>query len=187
MWFRKFIIAALLAVFSVSVSFTSDYQIEYQYPVIEKALQLEQKGTLKQKDNGYLYVEVSRDYIAEILPLIEAPGNLVPPRHCTSKNGIGPHISVIYENELIDNEIWEIKELGQEFTFSVINLRTVKVNTDGKMKKLWLLAVSCPELENLRTHYGLSPKLKGHDFHITICTQVPGKPSISEVEIPDAA
>jgi hypothetical protein len=188
MWFRKFFIAALVAVFSVSSAFALvDYQIENQYPVLEKALQLEHKGILKQKDNGYLYIEVSRDYIAQILPLIEAPGKLVPPKHCTSKKGIGPHISVMYENEQIENEIWQIDELGQEFSFSILELRTVRLNKDGKMKKLWLMAVYAPELERLRERYGLSSKLKGHDFHITICTQVPGQPSVREDKIPEAA
>ncbi len=188
MRFRKFFIAALLAAFSLSSAFAAvDYHIEDQYAVVEKALQLEHKGVLKQKDNGYLYIEVSRDYIAQILPLIEAPGKLIPPRHYKAKNGIGPHISVMYENEQIEHEIWKIDEIGQEFSFSILELRTVKLNKDGKMKKLWLLAVSSPELEMLRQKYGLSPKLKGHDFHITICTQVPGLPAVIEIELGEAA
>jgi hypothetical protein len=157
----------------------SDYIVENQPQVIEKVVQFEQKGILKQKDNGYLYVEVSRDFIAEALPLIEAQGKIVPPRHYSSKKGIGAHISVMYENEMILNEIWDIKELGQEFTFTVIELRTVKLNNNNKMKKLWLLAVSAPELEKLRESYGLSSKLKNHDFHITIGNQVPGKAPIN--------
>lgn len=162
---------------------TVDYQVENQPQVIEKVLQFEQKGILKQKDNGYLYVEVSKDFIAEALPLIEAQGKLVPPSHYTSKKGIGAHISVINENELIMNEIWEINELGKEFTFAVMELRTVKLNKGNKMEKLWLLAVAAPELEKLRESYGLSSKLKNHDFHITIGTQVPGKPQIKIDEI----
>jgi hypothetical protein len=153
-----------------------DYQIEFQPQVIEKVIQFEQKGILKQKDNGYLYVEVSKDFIAQVLPLIEVPGRIVPPRHYTSKKGIGAHISVMYENERIMNEIWEIKELGQEFSFKIKELRTVKLTKDNQVKKLWLIAVEAPELERLRESYGLSSKLKGHDFHITIGTQVPGKP-----------
>lgn len=174
---QKFLITVVLATSLFSPAFAVvDYQIEHQPQVIEKVVQFEQKGILKQKDNGYLYVEVSRDFIAEALPLIDAQGKIVPPRHYSSKKGIGAHISVMYENEQIDNEIWEIHELGQEYTFSVMELRTVKLNKDGKMKKLWLLAVAAPELEKLRESYGLSSKLKGHDFHITIGTQVPGKP-----------
>lgn len=115
--------------------------------------------------------------------MIEAQGKIVPPRHYTSKKGIGAHISVMYENEQILNEIWEIKELGQEFTFTVMELRTVKLNKDNKVKKLWLLAVAAPDLERLRESYGLSSRLKDHDFHITIGTQVPGKPQVKLDEI----
>ena len=188
MWFRKFIIPAFIAATSISPAFSAvDYQIEDQATVLEKAYAIEHKGTLKQKDNGYLYVEVSKDFIAQILPLIQAPGKLDPPKHYKSKKGIGAHISVMYENERIDREIWNINELGQEFSFSILELRTVKVTRDNKMKKLWLLAVSCPELEALRERYGLTPRLKGHDFHITLCSQVPGQPSVIEIEIDDAA
>lgn len=173
---QKFLAIVIL---TTSLSFTAfaaeDYQIENQPQVIEKVVQIQQKGILKQKDNGYLYVEVSKDFIAEALTLIEAPGIIVPPRHYTSKKGIGAHISVMYENEQILNEIWDIKELGQEYTFTVMELRTVKLNTNNKMKKLWLLAVAAPELEKLRESYGLSSKLKNHDFHITIGSQIPGK------------
>lgn len=159
-----------------------DYQVEDQPHVIEKVIQFQQKGILKQKDNGYLYIEVSKDFIAETLPLIDAKGKIVPPRHYTSKKGIGAHISVMYENEQILNEIWEIRELGQEFTFNVMELRTVKINRDNKMKKLWLIAVAAPELEKLRESYGLSPRLKNHDFHITIGAQVPGKAQVRALE-----
>lgn len=177
---QKFFVTVLLTTLLFSPAFAVvDYQVENQSQVIEKVLEIKQKGVLKQKENGYLYVEVSNNFIAEALPLIYAPGKLVPPRHYTSKKGIGAHISVMYENEQIENEIWEIKELGQEFTFTIKELRTVKLNKDNKMKKLWLLAVDAPELEKLREDYGLSPKLKGHDFHITIGTQIPGKPQVN--------
>lgn len=184
---RKFIAAAVMAlVFVLPLHAEKDYQVEFQPKVIERAVKIEHTGVLKQKDNGYLYVEVSNDFIGKILPLIDAPGQLVPPRHYVSKRGIGAHISVMYENEQIQNEIWEIAELGQEYTFTVMELRTVKISRDGRLKKLWLLAVDAPELEELRMRYGLPSKIKGHDFHITIGSQIPGK-SIVVFEEDDAA
>ncbi len=155
-----------------------DYVVEDQPFILEKVAEFTAKGVLKQKPNGYLYVEVAREYIADILPLIDAKGKIVPPRHYSSKKGIGAHISVMYENEQIENEIWEIAELGKEYTFTVKELRTVKLNNNNKMRKLWLLAVVAPELEKLRESYNLPSLLKGHDFHITIGTQVPGKADI---------
>ncbi|MBA2369898.1 MAG: hypothetical protein H0V82_12910 [Candidatus Protochlamydia sp.] len=178
---QKLCVLVILTTSLVFPAFAAvDYQVENQPQVIETVVQFEQKGILKQKDNGYLYVEVSRHFIAETLPLIDAQGKIIPPQHYTSKKGIGAHISVMYENEQIMNEIWEIKELGQEFTFTVMELRTVKLNKNNKLKKLWLLAVSAPQLEKLRESYGLSPRLKNHDFHITIGAQVPGKPQLKK-------
>lgn len=181
---QQFIIFALLTASLFTPAFADvDYQIENQPQVIEQTTCLEHKGVLKQKPNGYLYVDVSNEFIASLLPLIEAQGTIVPPSHYKSKKGIGAHISVMYENELIMNDIWEIKELGQEYSFEVLELRTVKIMSSGKAKKLWLLAVSAPELENLRKSYNLSPRLKGHDFHITLGYQLPGKAAAEVFEL----
>jgi hypothetical protein len=180
---QKFFAAAALAVLLISSAHAGiDHRVEFQPRALQQAVTIEQKGILKQKDNGYLYVDVSNDFIGQILPLIDAPGKIAPPRHYTSKKGIGAHISVMYEDEQIDNEIWEISELGQEYTFAVMEIRTVKLNRDNKMKKLWLLAVDAPELEQLRMNYGLSPRLKGHNFHITLGTQIPGHAAVSMPE-----
>lgn len=172
---QKFILfAALTATIFSPVFATVDYRIEHQSQVIEKVVEFEQKGILKQKENGFLYVAVSNEFIAAALPLIETDYTIVPSRDYTSKKGIGAHISVIYEKELQANRIGAIKELGQEFTFTVMELRTVEFKQESKVKKLWLIAVYAPELEYLRESYGLSTKLKGHDFHITIGTEVLG-------------
>jgi hypothetical protein len=167
-----FLLAVLTVILPLTV-FANDYTVENQPQVLEKAVLLENCGILKQKDNGYLYVGVTNEFIAGILPLIQCEGRIVPPRHYTSKKGIGAHISVMYENERIANEIWNIYELGTSYSFVVKEIRTVKISRDGKMKKLWLLALEAPTLERLRENYGLSNKLNGHDFHITIGYQLP--------------
>ncbi len=180
---KNFIQKLLIAVAVTTSLYSStliaaDFHIEFQPQVIEKVIQIEQKGILKQKANGYLYVEVSDDFIAETIPLIETSGIIVPPGHYTSKKGIGAHISVIYETEL-DNTVHKINELGQEIIFNVIELRTVRVNNG----KLWLIAVDAPELETLRESYGLSPLLKNHNFHITLGTEVQAKTARKIVEL----
>jgi hypothetical protein len=171
---QKFFLVIAITTSLCSTGFAAnDYYFEDQPLVIEEVVQIEQKGTLKQKANGYLYLDVSDDFITLAIPLIDVPGRIVPPSHYTNKKGIGAHISVIYENEIIAKDIWEIEELGQEYTFSVMELRSIKMTNNNKMQKLWLIAVDAPELETLRKKYGLRPLLKGHDFHITIGTQLP--------------
>ncbi|CDR35181.1 hypothetical protein [Criblamydia sequanensis] len=179
-------LSALLFFLTISftplTSYAGDWVLEDQAHVMDEAREICAPGILKQKDNGYLYVQVDNRFVTQILPLIQVDGKIVPPVHVTSKKGIGAHISVMYENERIDNEIWTITELGSEFSFQVIELRTVKIVKEGKAKKLWLLAVSCPELSVLRESYGLKPLLKGHDFHITLGYQIPGSAKELNVE-----
>ncbi len=75
-------------------------------------------------------------------------------------------------------------ELGEKFSFSVQDIRSFTLHTRDGWKKLWVISVSAPELEALRENYGCSPKLKGHDFHITLGKQVPVAPEgWREVEV----
>lgn len=194
---QKIISAVILASFLCLPIHAVDYHVENQPEVIEQIVYIEQTGILKQKENGYLYVDVSNEFITSSIPLINVPGTIKPPSHLTSKKGIGAHISVIYENELLENDIGEIEELGQQYSFSVMEVRTVKMNINKKIKKLWLIAVAAPDLAQLREKYGLSPYLKGHDFHITLGTQTQEVAerinqaafiiSVEEQEIPEAA
>lgn len=172
-YLHLFATALLVLFLPLSLLANVDYQVENQPKVIEATASLDHHGVLKQKDNGYLYVEVPNEYISVLLPMIDCEGRIVPPRHYTSKKGIGAHVSVMYENERIDHEIWNVDEMGEVFSFDVKELRTVKLTRDNKTKKLWLLALSAPDLEILREAYGLSSKLKGHDFHITLGYQLP--------------
>lgn len=166
----------VFVLFAVKIA-AIEYSVEDQPQVLERVSQIESTGILKQKSNGYTYLEVSKDFIKKIIPLIESPGKIVAPKFYKFEKGLGAHISVISQDEQVKNDIWEIKELGQEFTFTVTELRSAKVLRNDKMKKVWFLSVASPELERLRENYGLSPRLNDRDFHITIGVQVPGKPS----------
>ncbi len=49
---RKFFLAAILITAVTSFGIAGNYQTEFQLKVIEKAVQIKQKGILKQKENG---------------------------------------------------------------------------------------------------------------------------------------
>src|SRR4029079_7374443 len=84
---------------------------------------------------------------------------------------MGAHISVFYEDEMISNGIWLLEQAGEWFNFEVKEFRYLERKTAKGKQKLWLIAVDAPGLQRLRMHYGLKPKLHGHDFHITIGTE----------------
>ncbi|MDB2614122.1 hypothetical protein N9Y92_03065 [Chlamydiales bacterium] len=146
-----------------------DYQVVHQPEVLKKAESLDLSGTLKQKENGFVYLDVSNEFITSIAPLLEHEGRLqVLP---TAKKSTGAHISAFYESEGVSPT-----EIDQKFAFDVNEIRKFTLHTRDEVKKLWVIAVDAPELEDLRASYGLSPYLKGKAFHITIGKQLPVAP-----------
>ncbi|NGX58604.1 MAG: hypothetical protein K940chlam3_01511 [Chlamydiae bacterium] len=147
----------------------TDYLIENQSKAFDTALTISDQGILKQKDNGFVYLDVANEFINSVATLIDLPGELRSPP--TATRSVGAHISVFYEKE----EIAPL-ELGSTFSFEPKDIRSFTLHTRDGLKKLWLLAVDSPDLENLRESYNCSSKLKGHDFHITLGKQMPSAP-----------
>jgi len=114
------------------------------------------------KGNGFVYLNVDNQYIDDIEKDLPVQGEFKP--ISTKPRKMGAHISVIYEDEMISREIWNLEEAGEWFNFKVKELRYI----DRGSHRLWVLAVEAPGLEHLRTKYGLKAKLQGHDFHITL-------------------
>lgn len=149
-------------------------------------------GQLRLKGNGYAYVKVDNQFVEEVVQQLPLKGRFK--KIGTRSKSMGAHLSAIHENEMIKNEIWDLKEAGEWFTFELKELRYVDRKTHRGNKRLWLLAVDAPGLERLRTHYGLKPKLKGYDFHITLGNEIPVEeavtlpaPAVDESEVPNAA
>ncbi|MCB1135897.1 MAG: hypothetical protein KDK78_06495 [Chlamydiia bacterium] len=161
-----------LSIFLITLSALSaktDYRVEDQPIALGEAVILPSEGILKQKENGFVYLDVSNDLIDSVTPLLDYPGLLRP--RPTASRSMGAHISVFTEQEEISPE-----ELGASFAFSVKEIRSFTLHTRDGLKKLWVVAVSSPELESLREKYGCSPLLKGYDYHITLGKQMPDAP-----------
>lgn len=122
---------------------------------------LQAKGQLRVKSDGFGYLKVDDAYIHTLFPMLglEHEGYREPP-YFRTKQAPGAHISVFYENEHIVPE-----EVGQYFPFELKNIVIVK---PSKYTSYAVLQVHAPELEKLREKYGLSPKLFGHEYHITL-------------------
>lgn len=148
-----------------------DYVVEEQPVAMECALSLPQRAVLKQKENGFVYLDVSNAFIDEVVPLLDLAGVLRPLP--TAAASLGAHVTVFTEGELTKHEIWSIYEVGQEFSFSVKEIRSFTMNSPKGLKRVWAVIVDAPELEALRRSYGLCSKPKGYDFHISLGKQIP--------------
>ena len=125
-------------------------------------------GKLKQTKDGFVYVDVPDKIIDGFFDIIKNTEKVQRPPYFSKKfNNIGAHISVFDSEEVKENEL-EIKEVGEDIEFSVGDLYSVNPEGWEEMERVWFVGVESKELEKIRDRYGLSKKMKGHDFHITV-------------------
>lgn len=132
-----------------------------EYVVRWASSHLPQTGTLMEDKRGFVYLKVDDNYINQLFPMLPHSG-YSKPAYFRRPDAPGAHISVFYIDER--NQTGEIKEIGKQYSFKVVGIAAVPPKTS----KYIVLEVESPELESLRKKYGLSPLLKGHDFHITV-------------------
>lgn len=167
---KKFLKLALVLLLVASPLLgKEDHRLEQQPVALELAVNIPGEGILKQKDNGFVYLDVSNDFIDNLVPMLNMPGELR--KRPTATRSMGAHISVFYEKE----EVVPV-ELGQSFSFEVQDIRSFSMHTRDGTRRLWVVSVVSPELEWLRQSYGCSALLKGHAFHITLGKQMPSAP-----------
>ena len=167
MFFTNYCIAFLIVITSLFSPLTAgeDYTREQQTEALVAAKTIESRGVLRQKKNGFVYLDVDNAFIQKVIPGIALPGKISPIKN--GSKGMGAHISVITEQEVKRLGAPQVSEVGKIFSFHVIEVRSFIVQGT----KLWALIVEAPELTSLRRIYGLEPELKGHAFHITLGKQ----------------
>lgn len=139
-------------------------QVKSQYKLLEWKYETAPllEGTLTKNDQGFVYLKISDEQIFSLLKYCGKMGVEPPPYF---KEGMaGGHISVIAASE----KTGQISKLGQKFSFRISHADSFDQGT----KRIHLIAVACPELEQVRLEQGLSRRLGGdHDFHITYGTE----------------
>jgi hypothetical protein len=124
-----------------------------------------QEGILTAKSDGFVYLKVDDEYIRTLFPMLglKEEGYTEPPYFRTSDSP-GAHISVIYADENVLP-----KEVGQSFP---IELKEIVIVQPSKATAYAVLQIESPELEQLRQKYGLTPKLHGHEYHISLAKKI---------------
>jgi hypothetical protein len=142
-------------------SSTQTVNVSWQEVVDYARENLPMQGELVMKTGGFVYLKVDDNYIHTLLPMLglESEGFKEPP-YFRSAEATGAHISVFYEDEYVVPE-----EIGQTFTFELNEIVIVQASRTAQYA---VLQVSSPELEKLRVKYGLTPKLHGHEYHISL-------------------
>jgi len=127
-------------------------------------------GELRQTRDGFVYVDVPNSIFAGFMPFL---GNEAekPPKNERHYDDIGAHITVIKTKEISERGI-RFEDVGKKISYKITGVEQVD-NPDGweEMQSVWFLKVEAPQLEKLRQKYGLSPRIKDHDFHITLAVK----------------
>jgi len=137
------------------------------YKKAQKLKEVQLKGKLKMTDDGFVYLEINDDLIKGLLPMIDEDDVKKPPYEQKQYNSVGTHVSVMYGDEVNDNDL-KIQEVGNEYNFKLGDFKSVNPKGWDEMKKVYFLQIHSEELEKLRKKYDLPAKLNGHEFHITI-------------------
>lgn len=118
------------------------------------------EAVLRQDERGFVYLDIPDDYILSLHEHLEKDATL-PPYFGPGKSGA--HVSIIATLEMAG----EISELGKTFEFRIAQTDSLKpLHFDG-VSQVSFLTLACPEMESLRIKYGFTPRLNGHDFHLT--------------------
>jgi hypothetical protein len=128
---------------------------------------LPKKGILRQDHEGFVYLELSDNFITEIYSLIHDQKNEEAPLYYVESSPA--HIPVILPHEWTQRKGWgEIKDLENQFAFEISTLRSLKPTCWPDVEKIYFFEIKSHELENLRERHLLPPRIRGHDFHVAV-------------------
>jgi hypothetical protein len=120
------------------------------------------EGELCRDEKGFVYVKVKDEIIFELNKIFGESS--LPPYFGNGK--FGAHVTVIPIGEL--GKDIHISEIGKTIKFNIAFCDSLKPEGFKGVNEVSFLSLSAPELDSLRTKYGLTPKVNGnHDFHIT--------------------
>lgn len=125
------------------------------------------KGTLQQTEDGFVYLDINNKLMDGLFELIDNDNVVKPPYDQKQYNSVGCHVTVMYADEVKAKEI-EVAEVGQDVTFTLGELKSTKPEGWKGVDEVFFLQIDSPELEKIREKYGLSKKVDGHEYHITV-------------------
>ena len=126
-------------------------------------------GIVKKTIDGFIYVKISNDVINGMFSMIDEDGIEKPPYNTNEMNNVGAHISLIHSDEFPKDDIFT--DSGRKVSFKLGNFYSVKPDGWDEVKRVWFLEVESPDMESIRSKYGLSKKKDGHEFHLTIAVK----------------
>lgn len=126
------------------------------------------KAPLQTDDRGFLYVKLPDSYIYELSPFLEGI-NISHPPYFDQIYSAGAHITVVLASE--NHPPLPLEVFATEIPFTLTGCYCVEPENWPVVETVWFLTVDAPKLSDIRTQLSLSPKIQGHEFHITFAVK----------------
>lgn len=124
------------------------------------------RGKLYLSSSGWLLMQVPNDLGRGAFDALHEPGVVLPQRSSTDR--YNAHVSVMTAAEVAKiGGPDKITERGHDVAYTLGPVKTVEPATWDGVSRVWYIEVRSPEIEKIRKSYGLPPRIKDHDFHIT--------------------
>lgn len=129
---------------------------------------LPHEGILEITREGFLYVQLPKEYVFQLIPFLSKDGAVVCPPPYFQEGKVGAHITVATVQEMAGKKE-VIPYLRQKVFFSIMHLEKVDLENGLLGSKVaYLLTVQSSQIAEIRKKLGLADKIQGYDFHITI-------------------
>lgn len=126
---------------------------------------------LRKTKKGFYYLDIPQSFATGLFKMVADDKLDESPYKQKSYGGIGAHVSVISEEELDEGTV--VKEIGENFEFSLLGSKCTNPDGWDEMKQVCFVEIDSPQIKEMRISYGLPKtyKAKGHNFHITFAME----------------
>lgn len=127
------------------------------------------EGKLYLSTSGWLLMQVPNDIGHGFFATLNEPGVEMPTRNTNDPDAkFNAHVSVMSPDEIekIGGPA-KLNERGKSIPYTTGAVKTVDPPDWDGVSRVWYLTIQSPELEKIRKSYGLEPRRKGYDFHVT--------------------
>jgi hypothetical protein len=145
--------------FMYLLSENTQKEIQEYCPYLDYIKNLNFWGTLKQKNDKSVYLEIDNRFFINLISSIL--DNKI--EKLTNFD-----INVITKDEYKKHEVFPIYEIDQKFEFKIKDLYSINIDNETNTQKIWFLEIESKDLEELRYKYHLFPKMNGHNFSINL-------------------
>lgn len=136
----------------------TEIPIQEHSPYLDYVKRLNFFGSLKQRKNKSVYLEIDDFFMNLISQSLDA----------SIEKTDDLNINVISKDEHERFDVFPIFEIGEKFQFKIKNLYSVNIDKEDSIQRIWFLEIESKDLQEFRYKYHLFEKINARNFLIPL-------------------